>query len=68
MSLMTDEEEYQQELNDGIDDCILYLALAKDAVKSFRELKDLFDDIGTMLGCARDEKKRINDEDYPGIL
>lgn len=65
---MTEDEEYHQEMNDGIDDCILYLALAKSALKPFNEFKDLMDDIDTQLLNAREEKERINDEDYPGVL
>lgn len=59
--VMTDGEEYQEELEYAIDDCITYLILAIQSLKGYREFSNLKDDIQTALQFAKEEKEEIKD-------
>ena len=56
---MTDEQEEMQEAIDSIDDCISYLCLAIDEIKKYIFLKDLKDDLQTMLEVAKEKKEEL---------
>lgn len=54
---MTDEQEYQDELENAIDDCITYIILAIQSINDYREFNELKNDIQTVLKISKDYKK-----------
>lgn len=56
---LTEIEEYQEELENAIDDCITYISLAIQSINDYREFDDLKKDIQTTLEIARDNEKEV---------
>lgn len=58
---LTDAQEMMQEVIDSVDDCISYLCLAVQEIERYTFLKDLKDDIKTILEVAKEKKEELED-------